>query len=323
MKKYPLGRSISNLFNDDNDDENFIPARDGLNSETHDTPIENLYPNPDQPRRNFDNVALTELTESIAYNGILQPILVRPHPFKGSAYEIIAGERRWQAAQKAGLVVVPIIVKDLSDADVIEFALVENMHRLDLNALEEAAGYKQLIDQFDYTQEKLAQVLARSRSHIANLLRLLSLPKGVQENLVSGRLSAGHARALVGLGNAEKVASHIVEHGLNVRQTEQLVQTLRDNPTQDLVSILSVPEKTKVQSNKSRSVKPQDYHIESLQQQLSEKLGLKIKIKIGSNRNSGTIVLHYRSLDDFDRIRQALEKLEDLSHTTTRAQHHK
>lgn len=300
-----LGRSITSLFS--LDDEEPLPKVLVEEVAQQSLPIEQLYPNPDQPRRFFEPEALDELSESITRNGVLQPILVRPHPFKTEGYEIIAGERRWQAAQKAGLSSVPVIIKNLSDSDVIEIALIENMHRRDLNILEEAAGYKQLIEQFDYTQEKLANVLSRSRSHIANLLRLLSLPDTVQNKVRNGELSAGHARTLVGIERPEKLLDHIIDEKLNVRQTENIVQKFRDNPNLDLADAVKTSDKIPAVTRKTSS---KDIHVRALQKQLSDKVGLAIRIKTNPEHQSGTVTLFYKNLDEFDRIKQALERLE-------------
>lgn len=306
MAKKILGRGITGLFSQDEDEEAALPETFTQDIVQQSIPIELLYPNPDQPRRFFEPEALTELSESILRNGVLQPLLVRPHPFKVGSYEIIAGERRWQASQKAELSSVPVIIKNLSDSDVIEIALIENMHRRDLNVLEEAAGYKQLIEQFDYTQEKLANILSRSRSHIANLLRLLSLPSAIQDHIRAGTLSTGHARALIGVEQAEQFAQHILAEGLNVRETEQIAQSLRENPELDLFTMLKTPDDS---APKPKNAATQDVHIQTLQKQLSDKIGLKVRIKADSNRQSGKITLAYKNLDEFDRIKQALEHL--------------
>ncbi len=307
MAKKILSRGIASLFSlEDESEEEALSKTLVQEVRQQSVSIELLYPNPDQPRRFFEPEALNELSESIIRNGVLQPILARPHPFKVNAYEIIAGERRWQASQKAGLTSVPVIIKNLSDSDVIEIALIENMHRRDLNVLEEAAGYKQLIDQFDYTQEKLASVLARSRSHIANLLRLLSLPETIQEQIRNSALSASHARALVGIEDSEKIAHYIIEEKLSVRQTEQMAQALRDNPDADLFSTLTAPEQNPPVP-KIKTVK--DIHVQRLQKQLSEKIGLKVRIKNDAERQRGKVTLSYTSLEEFDRIKEALESL--------------
>lgn len=310
MDKPPLAQSASNLLNslDTDEDDEYILTDNIAASDMEELPIEHLFPNPDQPRQHFAEEALTELAQSIKRNGILQPILVRPHPFKSGSYEIIAGERRWQAAQKAGLLSVPIIIKDLSDADTVEIALIENVHRQDLNPIEEAAGYKQLIDEFDYTQDKLAEVVSKSRSHIANLIRLLTLPHGVKKYLVSGELSNGHARALIGLDKAESIAKLVVDKSLNVRQTERLAQAVQKDPQLRPEDALKLEEKQNA-SRTNKSSRP-DPNIMVLQEQLSEMLGLKIAIKPSSKRQTGSVTIHYTSLVEFDRIRQCLEQIE-------------
>ncbi|MEM9898205.1 MAG: ParB/RepB/Spo0J family partition protein, partial [Pseudomonadota bacterium] len=189
--------------------------------------VDKIRPNPEQPRRTFTEEALKELASSISEKGVLQPLIVRPDPRDATGFEIVAGERRWRAAQRARLHEVPAIVRELDDTEVLEIAIIENIQRADLNAVEEAAGYKQLMDRFGHTQERLAEALGKSRSHIANLLRLLSLPDGVQELVRSGELSAGHARALITSDDPAALARTIIKQGLSVRQTEKLAKSGR------------------------------------------------------------------------------------------------
>ena len=187
-------------------------------------PLDRINPSPFNPRKNFDTAELDELAASIREKGLVQPILVRPVGALGHHYEIVAGERRWRAAQRASLHLVPVIVRALTDQEALELAIIENVQRTDLNIIEEAGGYRELIDRFGYTQEELGQIIGKSRSHLANTLRLLKLPDSVQEMVRGGELSAGHARALVGRDDAEQVAKDIVDKGLNVREVEALVQ---------------------------------------------------------------------------------------------------
>ena len=187
-------------------------------------PIEKIHPNPDQPRRHFDVDDLNDLAESIRSKGIIQPLVVRPHPNRVGDFEIVAGERRWRASQMAQLHTLPVVVRDLSDRDVLEIAIIENIQRTDLNPIEEAIGYRQLMDKFGHTQEQMAVALGKSRSHIANNLRLLGLPEDVQALVVMGKLSSGHARALVTALNASELALTVVSRGLSVRQVEKLVR---------------------------------------------------------------------------------------------------
>src|SRR5688572_20380277 len=176
------------------------------------------------PRKDFPEHDLAELADSIRTKGLVQPIIVRLHPEEAQAYEIVAGERRWRAAQKAGVHMVPVIIRDLSDREMLELAIIENVQRADLNAIEEANGYRELIERFDYSQEQVSEIIGKSRSHVANTLRLLKLPEAVQAYVLDGRLTAGHARALIGRDDAEGLARHILDQSLNVREVEALVQ---------------------------------------------------------------------------------------------------
>ena len=295
VKNLPLHRGISSLFDSDKDD---VSEAIEVNFHQQTTPIETLFPNPAQPRKKFAAEKLEELSQSITQNGVLQPLLVRPHPVKPNAYEIVAGERRWQAATKAGIDQVPILVKDLSDAEVIEIALIENIHRHDLTVIEEAQGYKMLLEQFDYTQEKLGKMLSKSRSHITNLLRLLKLPDSVQQLVNEQRLSTGHARALVGRDNAEQLAQQILDQGLNVRQTEILCQTF------DPPSSSSDPLPDSAATTTSRDTTTNNADIKRLQKILSEQIDLPVRVM--TNGNQGRITIRFQSLEEFDRLYQLL-----------------
>ena len=251
---------------------------------TLEVPIEFLFPNPDQPRRNFDAAELSALADSIQQKGIISPILVRQNPDDPKFYQIVAGERRWRAAQQARLHLVPIIKKELTDAEVLEIAIIENVQRSDLNAIEEAAGYARLVDHFDYTQENLAKVMGKSRSHIANMMRLLTLNPSVQKLVEEGKLSAGHARALVSHKDQDALALEIVKRNLTVRDAERLVKTGLK------------PAKTK------GSAKPtsKDPDTRALEGDLSAALGLPVVI---SHKNpDGEIRLKYGTLDQLDEI---------------------
>ena len=253
-------------------------------------PIEFLEPGEFQPRRLFDEQEIKSLAASISERGILQPILVRP---KGErSYEIIAGERRWRAAQIARLREVPILVKDLPNQVVLEAALVENIQRSDLGPLEEADGYKRLLDEFGYTQEKLAKVIGKSRPHIANTLRLISLPEPVKMLLDEGKLTAGHARSLIGLPNAVELAREIAEKGLSVRQAEALASKNSQNTPYGAVS------KGRPNSKDPNTV--------ALEQSLSNLLGLKVLIE--DNGERGKLSISYNSLEQLDSILQRLKK---------------
>ncbi len=243
------------------------------------------------PRKDFREDDLAELAESIRQKGLVQPILVRPDPASGG-YEIVAGERRWRAAQRAQLHQVPVIIRELSDQDALELAIIENVQRADLNIIEEAGGYRELTERFGYTQDQLAEVIGKSRSHLANTLRLLKLPAGVQELLKLGSLSAGHARALVGREDAEALAQHIVKEGLNVREVEALVQA-------------AAGQAGAANSNSNRQPREKDPDTRAFEKEMTDTLGLKVEIKRGSGE-SGVMVIKYGNVDQLDYIRQRL-----------------
>lgn len=250
-------------------------------------PIESLSPHPGQPRRHFDSALLDELAGSIAARGLIQPIVVRPHDH---GYQIVAGERRWRAAQRARLHEVPVVVRELSDAETLEIALVENIQRQDLNAIEEAQAYQRLADEFGHTQEALAQIVQKSRSHVANLLRLLDLPDGVQQQVVEGSLTMGHARALLGAREIEALASDVVARGLSVRDTEKLVRQARQPGGHP--------------RSGGRAAPAADADIASLEHQLADLLGLSVRVAHGPA--GGTLTLTYTTLDQLDMICQRL-----------------
>ncbi len=219
-KRTNLGRGLAALFGEESED---FAALDKVRA-AKPVAIEHLHPNPFQPRRAFEPAALQALADSIAANGILQPILVRRHRERPSEFEIVAGERRWRAAQRAHVHEIPVVIRDLSDRQTLEAAIVENVQRQDLSAIEEAAGYQRLLEEFQNTQEDLARAIGKSRSHIANTIRLLGLPEAVKAMILQGDLSAGHGRALLGAEDPEALAKKVTARGLNVRQTERLVQ---------------------------------------------------------------------------------------------------
>lgn len=255
------------------------------------TPVENVYPNPDQPRRAFDQDALDELAKSIAEKGVIQPLIVRKHPTKTNAYEIVAGERRWRASQIAKLHDVPVVVREYDDTEVLEIAIIENIQRADLNPVDEASGYRQLMERFGHTQDQLATVLGKSRSHIANHVRLLSLPERVMAYLTDGRLSAGHARALVGHEDAQKLADHIVSNGLSVRDTEKLAK--RGLPT-------------KVKRSAANATKAKDADTQMIESELSAALKMKVSIDHSAGGESGKLTVSYKSLEQLDDLLRAL-----------------
>jgi ParB family transcriptional regulator, chromosome partitioning protein len=244
-------------------------------------PIEFLRPSALQPRRNFGEDELAALTESIRARGVMQPLLVRRAPDADEQYEIVAGERRWRAAQIAGCHELPVVVYALSDREALELALLENVQRQDLTPLEEADGYRRLIEEFGHTQEELARTLGKSRSHIANLIRLLGLPVPLRAMLDGGQLSAGHARALLGARDPMPLARHVVARGLNVRQTEALVRNER-------------------QTVRPSSPSPRDADTLAVERDLSGRLGLRVRLR--PRGKGGTLSIAYRSLDQLDEL---------------------
>ena len=268
--KKGLGRGLSSLIGETKVEININKVS-----------ISDLVSNKFQPRKIFDEDSLQDLTNSIKERGIIQPIIVRKSSENNSKYEIIAGERRWLAAQKAGLHEIPVVITDVDDLKSLEFAIVENVQRNDLNAIEEARGYKRLIEEFSYDQEKVAQFIGKSRSHIANFLRLLSLPETVLKLIETKKLSPGHAKILVGLNNAEFVANKIVEKNLSVRQAENFVKIF----------------KTTKQSTKSSK----DTNIKDLESSITEKIGLNVSIKNKKN-NTGLITFEYKDFDQLNKI---------------------
>jgi ParB family chromosome partitioning protein len=271
-KKRGLGRGLNAL----------IPENASSTNKTIMTlPIEKLKPGKYQPRRHFDQNSIDDLVESIRQKGILQPILVRKLSEEEDLYEIIAGERRWRAAQTVMLHDVPVIIRDFNDSETLEIALIENLQRENLSPLEEAEGYKRLQDEFSHTQEQLAEVVGKSRSHIANILRLLSLPPKVKQLLDSGKISPGHARAILTSENPEEIAQEIVNKNLNVRQTERLTKTKKIKPP----------------SLKNNN---KDSDLLGLEQGISEKIGLIITI------NDNNVIVKYDTLEQLDMIIQKL-----------------
>ena len=278
-----LGRGLSSLLGEVAQEAPVSGGEPGGNVRT--MPVSSIEPHLDQPRRHFDEESLDELAESIKARGVLQPILVRPH---GHRYQIVAGERRWRAAQKARLHEVPVIVREFTDSETLEVALLENVQRRDLNAIEEAEGYKKLIGDYGHTQEALGRLVHKSRSHIANLLRLLDLPEKVRGLLASGALSMGHARALVSSNDPEALAEEVVSKDLSVRDTEKLVRVRKGGR-----------ERQGRLGYKSASA-----DIDALERQLGDMLGLKVKIT--HKPDGGVVALNYSTLDQLDMICQRL-----------------
>ena len=274
--KKGLGRGLSSLLGDTQ-----------KKVETNKIPIKDLSRNKFQPRKNFSKESLEELTNSIREQGVIQPIIVRPDKTNDGKYEIIAGERRWLASQNAGLHEIPVVILDVDDNKSLEFAIVENVQRQDLNPIEEAKSYQRLINDFNYNQEKLSKFIGKSRSYIANSLRLLGLPEEVLGMLASGSLSAGHARTLIGLNNASEIGKKIIKRKLSVRQSEVLVRQFKNK--------------------KFKLVHKKDSNILDLQKDLEEKTGLSVSISNKKN-NSGTISFEYHDLDQLDKLINTIKK---------------
>ena len=300
-KRGNLGRGLAALFGDGGPTGEVVEAEPVRGQRP--VPVESIHPNPHQPRQRFDPETLEQLAESVRENGLLQPILVRPHPSLDDAFEIIAGERRWRAAQLAQLHEVPVIVRDLSDVKTLEVALLENIQRADLTPIEEAEGYRRLMEEFSYTQADLARSLGKSRSHIANTLRLLTLPEDVRDLLNEGVLSAGHARALVGMPNAGPLAKRTVAEGLSVRQIEKLVNEEKAPPkkTRDKTGRRDGEELRDGEAAK-------DADTLALERDLSAQLGLEVSIRFqgGGESERGSVTIRYETLEQLDDLLQRL-----------------
>ena len=282
-----LGRGLSALMADVAPQQDRMPGDDPSRTPSL-VPIDLLDPNPDQPRRTFDTDTMEELAASIREKGVIQPLIVRKNPSDSRRYQIVAGERRWRAAQMAQLHDLPVLLRDFSDAEVLEIAIIENVQRADLNAVDEAMGYRALIDRFGHTQERLAEALSKSRSHIANLLRLLQLPPEVLDWLRQGQLTAGHARALITTDDPVALARQVISGRLSVRQTEKLAKAPRN---QAVAKGLQRPDK--------------DADTRALEQDISAALGMKTVIDHRSD-DAGSVVITYRSLDQLDQLCQLL-----------------
>ena len=246
-----------------------------------------MTPGKYQPRRHFDDAMIDQLADSIAVHGVLQPLLVRP--LSGTMYEIVAGERRWRAAQKAQVHELPVVIRDLTDKEAMEIALIENLQREDLSAIEEAEGYERLMEEFGHTQEMLSQQLGKSRSHVANTLRLLKLPASVRKMVQAGALTAGHARTLVGSKNAEELAAVIVKRGLSVRQAEKLAQQLEDG-------------KPKPKHMQTKGFAQKDVDILALEQKITSQLGMRVTVEQGAPGKGGRLIVDYKSLEQLDDV---------------------
>ena len=273
--KKGLGRGLSSLIGDSDIKENKTTIS-----------ISSIIRNKYQPRKKFEKESLEELTSSIKERGIIQPIIVRKSEDLIDKFEIVAGERRWQAAQKAGLHKVPVVVIEANNLKSLEFAIVENVQRKDLNPVEEAEGYKRLIDEFDYDQEKVSKFIGKSRAHVSNCLRLLSLPQKIIEQIIDEKISQGHAKILVGIENAELLAEKIIAKKLSVRQAEALVRFTK--------------------ASKSSFKKNKDSNIQDLEKQLMEKIGIRVYVNNNKN-NSGTLTFKYKGLDQMERLIQVIK----------------
>ena len=273
--KKGLGRGLSSLIGDSEVKENKTTIS-----------ISSIIRNKYQPRKKFETESLEELTNSIKERGIIQPIIVRKSENIIDKFEIVAGERRWQAAQKAGLHKVPVVIIEADNLKSLEFAIVENVQRKDLNPIEEAEGYKKLIDEFNYDQEKVAKFIGKSRAHVSNCLRLLNLPQKIMEYIIDEKISQGHAKILVGLENAQLLAEKIISKKLSVRQAEALIRITK--------------------GNKSKNKRSKDSNIIDIENQLMEKIGMRVYVNNKKN-NSGTIAFEYKGLDQMERLIQIIK----------------
>lgn len=283
QKKRGLGRGLSALMADVTAESSATPQAPRRADLV--VPVEKIVPNPEQPRRRFTEEQLKDLAASIKEKGVIQPLIVRPNPKKDGAYEIVAGERRWRASQMAKLHELPVIIREYSDTEALEVAIIENIQRAELNAIEEAAGYRDLMNRFGHTQEKVSEALGKSRSHIANLLRLLNLPEDVQAYVRDGQLSAGHARTLVTAEEPLALAKQIISKGLSVRAAEALAKKPKPIATKS-----SRPRKTK------------DADTKALEADLSAALAMKVEIDHKAGSESGVLTVKYNSLDDLDTL---------------------
>lgn len=282
-----LGRGLSALLGEAEEINHAVDPAEGV----REIPIELIHRNPDQPRRHFDPEEIADLERSIRDKGILQPILVRPSPKTAGEFEIVAGERRWRAAQQAGMTAIPALVRTLDDDRAYEIAIVENVQRTDLNPLEEAQAYATLVSRFGHTQDQIAQAIGKSRSHVANTLRLAQLPEGVQAHVLAGRLTAGHARALLTADNAEALADQVVREGLSVRETEALARGEK----------APAPKKTS-----GPRAKAKDADTEALEADLEDALGL--SVDIADRGGVGEVRIRYATLEQLDEICRRLTR---------------
>jgi ParB family chromosome partitioning protein len=284
--KKRLGRGLAALIGDDVTEEGVVADARSLRH----IPIEFLSGSPNNPRKTFAEQDIEELAKSIREKGLLQPLVVRngQHP---NTYEIVAGERRWRASQRAGLHEVPVLIRELTDGEMLEIALIENIQRTDLNPIEEAAGYSQLVDEFGYTQQQLAESLGKSRSHIANTMRLLNLPDSVRERVERGELTAGHARTLVAADNPEALAEKMVSLGLSVREAENLIKK---------------PDGKKANKSKTAKTVGKTSDVRALERELGDALGLVVALKTGKGE-AGTLSIDYKTLEQLEEVCRRLK----------------
>ncbi len=304
-KSARLGKGLSAIFGDE---DPIAPDNSGA---PRTLAITQIYPNAKQPRRHFDKALLDELASSIKEKGVLQPILVRPHPDKPNAYEIVAGERRWRASQMAQLHEVPVVVRDIKDREAMEYALIENIQRADLSPVEEAESFQRLINEFGHTHEELGEAVGKSRAHIANMLRLNQLPDTVKELLRAGTLTAGHARALLAAKNPLTLANEVIKSGLSVRQTENLAKMSvmeSDEATGEKSNISSMPRAPRKGSQTARArdaLAYKDADVLKLERDISTWLGLKVKLNQKA-QGSGSLMIEYQTLDQLEDVLKRL-----------------
>ncbi len=295
-EKRGLGRGLSALMADVDLTQRDDPSvAQTATSPERSLPIERVVPNPDQPRRDFDEAALQELSDSISEKGIIQPLIVRASPDGGDTYQIVAGERRWRAAQRAQLHEVPVVIREFTDTEVLEIAIIENVQRADLNPVEEALGYRQLQEKFGHTQEQLSRALGKSRSHIANLMRLLNLPNAVLTWLREDKLSAGHARALITSDDPTALARVVMAKGLSVRETEKLAKA-------GAVKDTAKP--------RSPGAPEKDADTRALEQDLQAALGMKVNIDHASGGETGKLSISYKNFEQLDALCRKLSQTE-------------
>ncbi len=308
FKKRGLGRGLDALFEDeegdypqlDEDGQVFEVSDSNIDPSTHKgskyrrlISVAQIYPGAYQPRKKFNDESLEELAQSLQQHGMIQPLLVRPDPHGSDRFEIVAGERRWRAAQIANIHEVPVIIKDLSDKMTLEIGLIENLQREDLNPIDEATALSQLIEEFDYTQEEAGQSIGKSRPYVANMVRLMTLPEKVQGYLREGSLSAGHARALITSENPEILAKEIIDRGLNVREVESFIQETKGQKPSSRSKAKSIEKPTK------------DLNTLALEKEISDKMGLHVSIDL-KKKNKGSVSISFQSLDQLDEIVKCL-----------------